>query len=134
MTVAESVSALNTLTADFYDNGKLLGSSPQTILYNFSTLGNNVIVFNTSGNQNYSAASITGTINLTTNQFIIQDTAQNSSKISTFNLTVSNSTTSKSYKNIDYNSTILYSELPQGTDTFNFSNTAYNYSIVSQSN
>ena len=124
----------NILTAKFYDNGKLLGSSPQTILYNFSTLGNNIIVFNTSGNQNYSAASITGTINLTTNQFIIQDIAQNSSEISKFNLTVSNSTTSKSYKNIDYNSTILYSELPQGTDTFNFSNTAYNYSIVSQSN
>ena len=52
-----SVSALNTLTADFYNNNKLLGSSPQTILYSFSTLGNNVIVFNTSGNQNYTAAA-----------------------------------------------------------------------------
>ena len=122
------------LTAKFYDNGKLLGSSPQTILYNFSTLGDNVIIFNTTGNQNYTAASITGTINLTSNQFIIHDTAQNSSEISKFNLTVSNSTTNKSYKNIDYNSTILYSELPQGTDTFNFSNSAYNWTAVSQSN
>ena len=124
----------SSLGAKFYDNGKLLGSSPQKILYNFSTLGNNVIVFNISGNQNYTAASITGTINLTSNQFIIHDTAQNSSKISTFNLTVSNSTTSKNYKNMAYNTTILYSKLPQGTDTFNFSNTKYNWTAVSQVN
>ena len=95
------------LTAKFYDNGKLLGNSPQTILYNFSTFGNNIIVFNTSGNQNYSAASITGTINLTTNQFIIQDIAQNSSEISKFNLTVKNSPASKSFTNLAYNATIL---------------------------
>ena len=134
LSLSGNISALNPLTVDFYDNGKLLGTSPQTIIYSFSTLGNNVIVFNTSGNQNYTAASITGTINLTTNRFVIQDTAQNSSEISTFNLTVSNSTASKSYKNIAYNTAILYSSLPQGTDTFNFSNTAYNWTAVSQSN
>ena len=122
------------LTANFYDNGIKLGSSPQTIIYGYSTLGNNVIVFNASGNQNYTAGSITGTINLTTNQWTIQDNAQNGAHLSTFNLTVKNSTTTKNYVKLAYGSTILYQSLPAGSDTFNFTSAGYNWTVNSSAN
>jgi hypothetical protein len=120
------------LTANFYDNGKLLGTSPQNITYGFSTLGNNVIVFNTSGNENYTSATITGTINLTTNQFTIQDVEQSGTSFSTFNLTISNSTKSKSFTNLAYGSKILYSDLPQGDLTFNFTANLADYNWTTE--
>ncbi len=124
------------LTADFYNNGKLLGTSTQTITYNYSTLGTHTIIFNTSGNQNYTSKVLEATVNLTTNQWTLQDVAQNSTHLSTFNLTVKNGTSSatKTFNNLAYGSVILYKNLPLGSDTFNFSHTSYNWTTNSTTN
>ena len=131
---SDTVISTNDLNLTLFLDGKLVRSHINsygiyTLLYDRANLGKDLFVLNTTGNANYSTASLSGSINLTSNVLTLYDDAQNGASLAFFNLTVKNSTTIQTYKNLAAGTAMLYQDLPLNSPAFNFSSSLYNWSI-----